>query len=70
MPDGEMTLGERFKFLRIMQKGYLEAGREDRGRLLDEWRPSPVWTYTRTRDLLRSIKMNALIQRLAFQPHA
>jgi len=36
MNDEEMTIEERYKYLRRMKKRYLEAGRAERGRLLDE----------------------------------
>jgi len=34
--DDSMTIDERRKYLRMMQKRYLQAGRKERGRLLDE----------------------------------
>ncbi len=33
---GKMTVDERYKYLRQMQKRYKKAGRKERGRLLDE----------------------------------
>jgi hypothetical protein len=37
MPEEEkMTMDERFKYLRLMKKRYLKAGRLERGRLLNE----------------------------------
>jgi len=37
MPEEEkMTMDERFKYLRLMKKRYLKAGKLERGRLLDE----------------------------------
>ena len=37
MPEEEkMTMDERFKYLRLMKKRYLKAGRLERGRLLKE----------------------------------
>ena len=32
----KMTIDERYKYLRQMQKKYKKAGRKERGRLLDE----------------------------------
>jgi hypothetical protein len=34
--DDEMTIDERFKYLRKMKKRYVDAGRKERGHLLDE----------------------------------
>ena len=34
--DDKMTIDERWKYLRRMQKRYLKAKRAERGRLLDE----------------------------------
>lgn len=34
--DDEMTIDERFKYLRRMKKRYVDAGRKERGHLLDE----------------------------------
>jgi hypothetical protein len=34
--DDEMTIDERFKYLRKMKERYVEAGRKERGHLLDE----------------------------------
>lgn len=34
--DDKMTLGERWKYLRLVQKRYLQASRSEQGRLLDE----------------------------------
>ena len=34
--DDEMTIDERFKYLRKMKKRYVHAGRKERGQLLDE----------------------------------
>ncbi|HEM62403.1 MAG TPA: transposase [Chloroflexi bacterium] len=37
MPEEEeMTIDERFKYLRLMKRQYVEAGRTERGRLLDD----------------------------------
>ncbi len=34
--EDEMTIDERRKYLHLMQKRYLQAGRKEQGRLLDE----------------------------------
>ena len=34
--EDEMTIDERWKYLRKMQKRYVKADRKERGRLLDE----------------------------------
>ncbi|MGB9591767.1 MAG: integrase [Candidatus Kryptoniota bacterium] len=53
MHDEEMTIDERYKYLRMMQKRYLEAGRVERGRLLDEME---VITGLHRKSLIRSMQ--------------
>ncbi len=52
MSDEKMNTTERYKYLRMMQKRYLEAGREERGRLLDEMEPI---TGQHRKSLIRSM---------------
>jgi hypothetical protein len=40
--DDEMTIDERFKYLRKMNKRYVDASRKERGHLLDEMETCPA----------------------------
>ena len=50
--EDRMTIDERHKYLRMMQKRYREADRRERGRLLDEME---AVTELHCRSLIRSM---------------
>lgn len=58
MTDEHMTIDERYKYLRMMQKRYQEAGRKERGELLAEME---VITQLHRKSLIRL--MNGLVIR-------
>jgi len=53
MDEERMNIDERYKYLRMMQKRYLEAGREERGKLLEEME---VITGQHRKSLIRSMQ--------------
>ena len=58
MTEEHMTIDERYKYLRMMQKRYQEAGRKERGELLAEME---VITQLHRKSLIRL--MNGLVIR-------
>ena len=51
--EEQMTINERYKYLRMMQKRYRKASRKERSRLLDEIQ---VVTQLHRKSLLRLMK--------------